>query len=197
MSDATPQLTPTTTPERRTLEDLPALATRINKEHEQLIESTRHIVHRAIGIGEALKDAKAKSGHGNFLKWVEVNCKFSDKTAQRYMKLAENKHKIGAPDKFETISNLTLNEAERLIDAEATGTTTPSTTGSTTNNKGKKGIPKNTSDTYDKVQEKLIEKLKSLGLNEAETAVKETINKLNNTLKDIKQIVSNATPKAT
>jgi len=78
---------------------------------------------RAIKIGEDLLKAKAQAGHGNFLKWVKDNCDLSDKTAERYMKFAENKSKLmtANKDKFETISNLTLAEAERLIDGNGSG----------------------------------------------------------------------------
>jgi hypothetical protein len=96
------------------------LAASIKSEHAQLMENARNIVGRAIRIGEDLLKAKAQVGHGNFLKWVKDNCGLSDKTAERYMKFAENKDKLNVvkKDKFETILNLTLNAAERLIDGK-------------------------------------------------------------------------------
>jgi hypothetical protein len=77
--------------------------------------------------------------------------------------------------------DLTLSGAQRLI-------------GTAGGNNG--GGQKNTSDTYDKVEEKLIEKLKRLNPEAAEAAVKETTTKLNKTLKDIKQIADNTMKKA-
>jgi hypothetical protein len=95
------------------------LAARIKSEHAAILESTRNIVGRAIRIGDDLLKAKDQVGHGKFLKWVKDNCDISDKTAERYMKLATNQAKL--KDKFETISNLTLNAAEQLIDGEDRG----------------------------------------------------------------------------
>lgn len=92
------------------------LAASIKSEHAAIMESTRNIVGRAIKIGQDLLKAKDQVGHGKFLKWVKDNCDLTDKTAERYMKLAGNHAKL--KDKIETISNLTLKEAERLIDGE-------------------------------------------------------------------------------
>jgi hypothetical protein len=93
------------------------LAASIKSEHAAIVESTRNIVGRAIKIGQDLLKAKEQVGHGNFLKWVKDNCDLTDKTAERYMKLAANQAKL--KDKIETISNLTLKEAERVIDGKA------------------------------------------------------------------------------
>jgi DUF3102 family protein len=160
---------------------LPELAIKIKSEHARLMDSGRYLVQHAISIGEDLLKAKATVGHGGFLKWVKDNCGgLSDKTAQRYMKFAENKAKLMSMEKikFETISNLTLNAAEQLIDG-----------------KDKKSKT-NASDTYDKVQDKLIEKLKKLEPDSAEAAVEQTIEALKKTLKDIKQIAANTVKKA-
>jgi Protein of unknown function (DUF3102) len=67
---------------------------------------------KAILLGEKLIAAKGLIGHGGFSKWVDDNCEFSFKTADIYIKCAENKQLIAsAPD---------LAEARRLIEtAEA------------------------------------------------------------------------------
>jgi hypothetical protein len=116
--------------------ELTALATRIKQGHEALSQSFQTIVPRAIAIGDLLNEAKAKIGHGTFLKWVADNCQLNERTVQRYMKLAEGKAKLNAKIKSDIVSDLTLNEAMRLIDERET--TTPTTasgaTTSSTNN---------------------------------------------------------------
>jgi len=99
------------------------LAASIKSEHAAIMDSARNIVGRAIKIGDDLLKVKDQVPHGSFLKWVKDHCDLSDKTAERYMKFAENKTKLMALEKikFETISNLTLNAAERLIDGKPKG----------------------------------------------------------------------------
>jgi Protein of unknown function (DUF3102) len=145
-----------------TLSDLGA---RIKSGHSSLIGLGRRYVEHAISIGEDLIQAQVLVGHGNFLKWVKDNCGFTDKTAERYMKFAKNKTKLMAMEKvkFETISNLTLNAAERLIDGTGSGS-------------GSGGG--NPNDAYDKVQERLLKKLSSMDPNTAEAAAQKTIDEL-------------------
>ena len=93
------------------------------------------------GHGAALNEAKAKVGHGKWLAWLKENCPdISDRTAERYMKLAGGKAKLEKklqdPAKFDIMSDLTINEALRLIDepdgeqsAAATSTEAQSQTG--------------------------------------------------------------------
>ena len=155
---------PATAEAPATLSDLGA---RIKSEHSRLIGLGRRCVDYAIGIGEDLIKAQVLVGHGNFLKWVKDNCGFTDKTAERYMKFAKNKAKLMAMEgvKFETISNLTLNAAERLIDGAGSG----SGSGSGVGNKG---------DTYDKAQERLLAKLSKMDPETAEAAAQKTIDEL-------------------
>ena len=139
------------------------LGKKIKSDHEALTASIRYIVDRAISIGEDLNKAKALVGHGSFLKWVDLNCDMTNKTAQRYMKLATNKTvlmaKIAeaaakADDKFEIISNLSLAQAERLID----GSEPKASNGATD------------SDAYDRAEKSLIKKLEKLSAEVAEAA---------------------------
>src|SRR5712691_1148287 len=53
-----------------------------------------NVVSRAIKAGELLKEAKAKISHGEWLPWLKKQCELSQRTAQRYMKLADDKPKI-------------------------------------------------------------------------------------------------------
>jgi hypothetical protein len=103
-------------PEPSKPDDLQRLAIDIKFAHKAITDAGRNIVAKAIEAGDLLNRAKAQVGHGGFLDWVKANCGFTDKTAQRYMKFAENKeHLEKATSKFETISNLTLNKAEAAI----------------------------------------------------------------------------------
>jgi hypothetical protein len=53
----------------------------------------REAIAAAIKAGQYLAEVKEQVGHGNWLPWLEQNCKgISDTTAQRYMKLANNSH---------------------------------------------------------------------------------------------------------
>jgi DUF3102 family protein len=160
-------------PEPATL-SLPELGKKIKSDHEALANSLRGIVPRAWGIGEDLNAAKALVGHGGFLKWVKLNCSMTDKTAERYMKLATDKDKLSAKlrelkqpgdDEFEMLSNLSLAKAERLI-SENSGS-------------GGTGGGDNASDAYDRAQDKLLKTLEAFSVASAEAAVTETIARLN------------------
>jgi hypothetical protein len=85
-------------------------------------------------------------------------------------------------------ADLTLAQAFRLIDeahpGDGAGTNSGSGTETGAASGGKKKKTKHASDKYDALQKKLVEKLKTLALSEAEAAPKETIEKLNDVLKD-------------
>lgn len=51
----------------------------------------RDTVETVIEIGEYLTEAKSILSHGDWLKWLAENVHFSERTAQRYMQLAEFK----------------------------------------------------------------------------------------------------------
>ena len=107
--------------ERRKAEELSQLATKAKQAHAIVVNSTRIVLQHAMTAGEALNEAKSKVGHGKWLAWLEENCPdISNRTAERYMKLAGGKAKLEKKlqdkDKFDTMSNLTINEALRLID---------------------------------------------------------------------------------
>lgn len=178
MVDATPLPVPGEPPKAMTLSDL---GKKIKSDHEALTSSIRYIVDRAISIGEDLNKAKALVGHGSFLKWVKLNCAMSNKTAERYMKLANDKNKLmaklqeaaaKADDKFEIISNLSLAQAERLID----GTGAKTSNGATD------------SDAYDRAEKSLIKKLEKLSAEVAEAAANATIKELQSAIAGMKRL---------
>ena len=67
------------------------------------------ILVKAMWIGEMLLKQKQELDHGEFTNFVKRNFSFSERTAQRYMKVYENKKKIG---KIEIKS---MRHAHRLI----------------------------------------------------------------------------------
>src|SRR5262245_23143047 len=106
--------------EKRKAEELSQLAAKARQAHGIVANSTKVVLQHAITAGNALNEAKSKVGHGKWLAWLEENCpEISDRTAERYMKLAEGQAKLWKKlqdtVKFDTMSNLTINEALRLI----------------------------------------------------------------------------------
>jgi hypothetical protein len=161
------------------------LGKKIKSEHEQLTSIIKSIVPRAIAIGKDLNTAKKKAGHGNFLKWVALNCAMTNKTAKRYMNLATGEDKLmakldelarDAKDKFEMLSNLSLAQAERLS-AEP---------------RNNSGDGDNSSDLYDRAEDKLVERLKKFSPDVAEAAVNETIRTLQRTVEVMKRVAQAA-----
>jgi hypothetical protein len=105
---STTKIDPAAVPAEPSLSDLTA---KIKEDHKGLRESMKYMVTRAWGIGFDLIEVKKIVGHGKFGKYIKDNCDITDKTAERYMKLAENKTALEAKlvelgDKFESISNL-------------------------------------------------------------------------------------------
>ena len=66
-------------------------------------------VKEAIEIGRDLLAAKAILGHGNFMPWLEIEFRWTDRTAANYMLAAEH-----FSSKSETVSNLPLATVYRL-----------------------------------------------------------------------------------
>ena len=66
-------------------------AERINSKHLEVkrLELTAKDV--AAEVGDMLIEVKQSLPHGEFTKWVEGNCVFNERTAQRYIKVAEVK----------------------------------------------------------------------------------------------------------
>jgi phage N-6-adenine-methyltransferase len=71
-----------------------SIADEINEEHELFIGSMYGAVEHAIHAGELLIQEKSQHKHGEWLNWVETNCKFDQSTARRYMQCANNKDKL-------------------------------------------------------------------------------------------------------
>ncbi len=76
---------------------LDALADRINSEHVACHASMQKGLEHALKAGTLLLEAKAGLPHGAWLPWLGENCPdVSERTAQRYMRIAENQDDLGA-----------------------------------------------------------------------------------------------------
>ena len=69
---------------------LNTLATEIRHEVEQAEADFQSSVKHAIRAGELLSEAKGQVGHGHWLPWLAANFPAGVRTAQGYMRLAEN-----------------------------------------------------------------------------------------------------------
>ena len=63
-------------------------AAEINLEHDAAHRDAASAVAHAIRAGELLLSVKASLKHGEFMPWIEQNCKFEQSTATRYMAAA-------------------------------------------------------------------------------------------------------------
>jgi hypothetical protein len=69
---------------------LPVLAAEIRKAHADVQEAAKTAAQRAIEAGQALIEAKALMGHGQWLPWLREHCALAERTAQLYMKIAKS-----------------------------------------------------------------------------------------------------------
>jgi hypothetical protein len=91
--------------------ELPA---RINDAHEKVKQALQRGAEHAIEAGRLLLQAKPTVRHGNWLEWVGTNCRFAERTAQLYMRLAEERPLLEA--KTQRIADLTVNDAIKLLE---------------------------------------------------------------------------------
>ena len=91
--------------------ELPA---RINDAHEKVKQALWRGAEHAIEAGRLLLQAKVTVRHGNWLEWVGTNCRFSERTAQLYMRLAEETPRLEL--KTQRIADLTVNDAIKLLE---------------------------------------------------------------------------------
>ena len=69
-----------------TLED--ASIERLTSLLSKIQRTSRTSAKNTLETGKALLDAKSTFGHGNFKLWVESQCGFCMRTAERYMRFA-------------------------------------------------------------------------------------------------------------
>lgn len=90
----------------------PSLADQINAEHEAAVSKAREALEHARRAGELLLKAKEKVDHGEWLAWVRENCRFSVRTAQVYMRIAENWPRLA---NAQASAHLSLEDALKLL----------------------------------------------------------------------------------
>ena len=95
------------------------IAARIKTEHEAVSASLKKSASHAIAAGELLLEAKARPEikHGQWSPWLREHCGLSERTAQRYMRVAKSREVIEA--KYDTMSDLTINGALDAIEGNS------------------------------------------------------------------------------
>jgi hypothetical protein len=93
---------------------LPDLAARIQAEHKAVSAAFRDSVRHAIAAGELLIEAKGQLGHGRWLPWLRDYCTISERTAQLYMRVANNRAEIENQMRS-GVADLSLNEVAALL----------------------------------------------------------------------------------
>jgi hypothetical protein len=101
---------------------LEALAKEIRSELDALEADTRSALHHAITIGGLLTEAKATVRHGEWRPWLAANFRHSERTAQRWMQVADNSATVAdLPTISAAIALLTEPSAPRALPAPAPG----------------------------------------------------------------------------
>jgi hypothetical protein len=85
---------------------LPVLEADIKAAHEACAGAARASIEHAIKCGELLTEAKCLLKHGQWLPWLHNNCGLSERSAQRYMRLAS---------KSAIVADLGIAAADRLL----------------------------------------------------------------------------------
>jgi len=166
------------------------LAKSIREKHSMMLTSFRSSVTHAMEVGDLLIEAKKRVGHGNFEAWCATHCEFSPRTVRRYKGMAEDRAKIEAALAAKTANLADLN-AQRLLTDQSGG----GDDGGGNNGGGGRG-QQTPAGEYDKLEEKLIAKLKELDPSEARDHAGKTIAALNDTVDDIEGIAKRATKAA-
>ena len=93
------------------LDGLPA---KIHEEHTQAVAYAGQAVEHACRAGEWLIQAKGQLEHGEWQAWLAKNVRFSDRTAQGYMRLAKNLPRIEGGER-QRVALLPLREALKYL----------------------------------------------------------------------------------
>jgi hypothetical protein len=88
------------------------LRERLKTEHAAIVDSLKNSLSHAMAAGDMLLEARARLKHGQWLPWIE-SCDLSERTAQRYMRLARNRAVIEA--KSDTVSDLGIKGALAML----------------------------------------------------------------------------------
>jgi hypothetical protein len=95
-------------------EELAGLPGEINAKHKEYTDGIRTNLHHAREAGDLLKEAKrlCKVLGISWKEWVTANCDFSPRSAQVYMRIAENWDEL---TKAQCIAQLGIATADRLL----------------------------------------------------------------------------------
>lgn len=93
---------------------LPILADAANASHEYTKIALRAAAEAARDAGIVLLEAKELVPHGEWAAWIKANFKAGIRTAQRYMRIANNWPTIEG--KATSVSHLSVNEALGILD---------------------------------------------------------------------------------
>jgi hypothetical protein len=97
--------------------DLAQLAEWINAAHAAAEDSLRAGLQHARATGTLLIEAKAKVAHGQWIPWLEKNVRFSVRTAQAFMRVADRWPELEA--KAQGLAHLTFEDGLKLLAAPA------------------------------------------------------------------------------
>jgi hypothetical protein len=89
---------------------LQELAQQINQAHRGCEAAAKAGLQHAMNAGRLLIEAKKKVGHGQWLPWLKANFPFSERTAQGYMKVADEVPKLEGP-KAKRVADLSYRDA--------------------------------------------------------------------------------------
>jgi hypothetical protein len=98
-------------------QDLHALAQTIRTADQGVSHAATNLIEHALAAGDALIAAKAKVGHGGWLKYLKNECDLSEDRAERYVRIARGREVLMANSA--RVRNLSLAQALRVIDADA------------------------------------------------------------------------------
>ena len=93
------------------MNELSCEAMRLRNLHVEILHGVYTVLDKAIEAGSILKGVKKSLPHGAFTRWVEDNTGINIRTAQRYMKIHDNK------DQLKSDSVSFLNDAHKLLTA--------------------------------------------------------------------------------
>lgn len=88
------------------------LVDQVNQEHDRCQQAYRSALEHAHRAGEFLLQLKAGRKHGEWLGWLNQHCKVPERTAQTYMRIAREWHKI---QESATVADLSLRDAITLL----------------------------------------------------------------------------------
>ena len=95
-------------------QELETLADVIRTADQGVAHAAANLIEHALAAGDALLQAKAKVGYGNWLQYLKNKCDLSEDRAERYMRLAQGREVLEADSA--RVRNLSLAQALKLID---------------------------------------------------------------------------------